>query len=226
VSLGAGSHQIIAVYQGSRKFAPSTSGPLNQLVQKASTTATLASSKNPMLLRHAVTYTVTVNGRYGGPVSGTVTFRDGGTTVATETLLDDQATYRTAYPLAGMHTITAIYSGDANNGGSGTASLIQAIKAATTTVVTTSGSPSLTGHAVTFTATVSSTYGPIPDGEPVAFYNNGNVSPMGTGTTVNSTASFTTNALAAGTHVIKATYAGDATFHSSSGKVTEVVENP
>jgi len=33
-------------------------------------------------------------------------------------------------------------------------------------------------------------------------------------------------ALAAGTHAIKATYAGDATFHSSSGKVMEVVENP
>jgi hypothetical protein len=40
-----------------------------------------------------------------------------------------------------------------------------------TTMLTTSGSPSFVGQPVTFTATVSSTHGSIPDGELVTFYD-------------------------------------------------------
>jgi Bacterial Ig-like domain (group 3)/FG-GAP-like repeat len=92
----------------------------------------------------------------------------------------------------------------------------------TKTVVTTSGSPSFVGQSVTFTATVKWTYGTVPDGELVTFYDG--TTAIGTGSTASGVATFTTSSLAAKTHYIKATYAGDAKFMPSSGTVKQVVE--
>jgi hypothetical protein len=47
---------------------------------------------------------------------------------------------------------------------------------------------------------------------------------MGTGVTVSGVATFTTSSLTARTHTIKATYAGDATFATSSANVKQVVD--
>jgi len=75
---------------------------------------------------------------------------------------------------------------------------------------------------VTFTATVTSTHGAIPDGELVTFYD-GKLA-IGTGTTAGGVATFTTSSLKAETHSIKATYAGDDTFEPSTGLVRQVVD--
>src|SRR6266849_1905223 len=93
---------------------------------------------------------------------------------------------------------------------------------ATRAVVTTSGSPSHVGQSVTFTAAVTSKFGPIPDGELVRFYVR--VTAIGTGATASAVATFATSSLSAKTHTIKAKYAGDAIFKPSSGSVTQVVE--
>lgn len=66
---------------------------------------------------------------------------------------------------------------------------------------------STVGEAVTFTATVTSVYGPIPDGESVSFQDGTTV--LGTGTTTGGVATFTTSSLAHGSHSVKAKYAGD-----------------
>jgi hypothetical protein len=92
----------------------------------------------------------------------------------------------------------------------------------TKTVVTTSGSPSFVGQAVTFTARVKWTFGIVPDGELVTFYDG--TTAIGTGSTASGVATFTTSSLTAKTHYIKATYAGDAKFMLSSGTVKQVVE--
>jgi hypothetical protein len=92
----------------------------------------------------------------------------------------------------------------------------------TKTVVTTSGAPSFVGQSVTFTATVKWTYGTVPDGELVTFYDG--TTAIGTGSTASGVATFTTSSLTAKTHYIKATYAGDAKFMPSSGTVKQVVE--
>jgi hypothetical protein len=89
------------------------------------------------------------------------------------------------------------------------------------TQVTSSGSPSLVNQAVTFTATVASGFGPIPDGELVTFYDG--PAAIGTGTTASGVATFTTSSLTAKTHTIKAIYPGDALFKPSTGLVTQVV---
>jgi hypothetical protein len=93
----------------------------------------------------------------------------------------------------------------------------------TKTLLTTSESPSIFGQAVTFTAAVTSTYGAIPDGKRVAFYDG--TTTLGLAALSGGAARFTTSLLSGKRHVIKATYVGDATFVPSSGAVTQVV-NP
>jgi hypothetical protein len=222
-SLVAGSHSITAAYQGGSGYAPSTSAPLTQVVNAATTTTSLASSQNPAVITEFVTYTATVASQHGGAATGTVVFQDGGTTVGTVTLAGNQAAYSTKYGTPGTHSITATYSGDANNTGSVSPALVEQINQgfASKTVLTTSGSPSFVGQAVTFTATVSSNHGAIPDGELVTFFDGATA--IGTGSTASGVATFTTSSLTAKTHTIKATYGGDATFRPSTGTVTQIV---
>jgi hypothetical protein len=152
---------------------------------------------------------------------GTVAFQDGGSTIATVTVAGNQAAYSTKYKVPGAHPITATYSGDLHNTGSASATLTENIQGTSKTVVTTSGSPSHVGRPVTFTATVTSKFGNIPDGEPVTFYDG--TTAIGTGATASSMAMFTTSSLTAKTHTIKATYAGDGAFLPSTGAVTQIV---
>jgi hypothetical protein len=90
--------------------------------------------------------------------------------------------------------------------------------AATKTRLKTSGSPSQQGQAVTFTATVASKYGSIPDGETVTFYDGNNL--MGTGQLTGGVATYTTSALSIGEHVIEAAYPGDNMYAASTKTVT------
>jgi len=109
-------------------------------------------------------------------------------------------------------------------GGSGSvAVLLNVFTTATTTKVASSLNPSTLGQGVTFTATVTWQYGTVPNGETVTFYDGS--TELGTGTTSSGAAQFTTSSLAAGPHSIKATYAGDAYFLTSTGTVLQVV-NP
>jgi hypothetical protein len=187
------------------------------------TTTTLVSSLNPASMRTPVTYTATVTSQDGGAVTGTVTFQDGVSTIATVPLANNKATYSTTYTRGGAHTITATYSGDLHHMGSTSVSLIEHIASvASKTVVTTSGSPSFVGQPVTFTATVTSTHGTIPDGELVTFYDGRTV--LGSVALAGGTATYTTSSLPAKTHFIKTTYAGDATFEPSAGLVKQVVD--
>src|SRR5208283_4452554 len=223
-TLAVGSHSITAAYQGVGAFLPSTSVPLNQVVNQLTTTTSLVSSLNPALVTDPVTYTATVASQYGGAVTGTVVFQDGGSTVATVTIAGNQAAYTTKYSKPGTHSITATYSGDTNNSGSVSATLTEQINKGFTskTVVTTSGSPSFVGQPVTFTATVTSTHGTIPDGDLVTFFDGKTA--IGTGATASGVATFVTSSLKAETHTIKAAYSGDDTFEPSSGLVKQVVD--
>jgi hypothetical protein len=196
---------------------------LNNTGPHSPTTTTLVSSRNPAPRLKAVTYTATVTSQDGGAVTGSVVFQDGGATIATVPLASNQAVYSTAYGKGGSHAITATYSGDLHNLGSVSATLVEYISSVSSkTVLTTSMSPSHVGHAVTFTATVTSKKGIPPDGELVTFYDG--TAALGSATLAGGMSAFTTSALSARTHTIKATYAGDATFMPSTGTVTQVVE--
>jgi hypothetical protein len=194
---------------------------LNSSGPRATTITTLTSSENPAGLLSRVTYTATVTGLPGQAVTGTMTFYDGSKVIGTVALSGGQAAYSTSYKVVGTHMITATYSGDTENYGSTSTAFTEHIEDSSKTAVTTSGSPSVVGQPVTFTATVTSLYGAIPNGETVTFYDDGPA--IGTGTTTGGVAAFTTSSLTAKTHAIKATYSGDATFVASSRTVSQVV---
>ena len=222
-SLAAGSHSITAAYQGLGAFESSTSVPLNQVVNPAVSITSLVSSANPARVRQRITYTATVTSQYGGAATGTVTFQDGGTAVARVSVTNNQAAYTTTYKSGGVHAITATYSGDANNVGSISAPLMEYVAVyASKTGLTTSGSPSQFGQPVTFTATVTSAHGAIPDGDLVTFYVGNTM--LGSVALASGVAAYTTSTLAAGQHTIKAVYQGDAMYEISSAKVTQIVD--
>jgi Bacterial Ig-like domain (group 3)/FG-GAP-like repeat len=220
-SLLPGSHWILAIYEGSSSFAPSASPGFDQVVKVAKTALALTSSKNPAGVNHWFTYTATVTSQYGGTATGTVTFADGGYTFAIVPVSGNHASHYTKYGSPGTYSITAKYSGDGNNASSVSRTLPEEIGDTTETAVSTSGSPSLAGQPVTFTAKVTSIYGPIPNGELVTFYHG--LVEIGTGNTNGGVATLTTSSLAAKSYTIHANYVGDGTFLASSGEVTQVV---
>lgn len=189
-----------------------------------STTTTLVSSANSVTLNQTVTYTATVVSTSGEPITGTVSFDDAWTSVATISLSAGQAAYTTSYSIVGTHPITAVYSGDANNAESSSNTLIEsAAKGLTKTTITSSPNPSSAGQSVTFTAAVTSTAGSLPNGEMVTFYNSSAV--LGTGSLSAGIATLTTSSLPLGTFTITATYRGDANFAASTSPTLLQVVN-
>ena len=177
----------------------------------------MTSSNNPSIIGTAVTFTASVTSPVTGTLTGTVTFQDGASALGTGTLSGGTATFTTSGLTAGTHSITAIYGGDANFAGSTSPVLTQTVnKAASSTSVASSNNPSISGTAVTFTATVTSSATGTPTGT-VTFQDG--ASALGTGTLSGGTATFTTSGLTAGTHSITAIYGGDANFAGSTSPV-------
>jgi hypothetical protein len=98
---------------------------------------------------------------------------------------------------------------------------ITSAPAATTTALTTSGSPAMFGTNVTFTATVTATPGAVSgfvifsDGATVLAQQTLNASGVAT---------FSTTTLAAGSHTITATFQATATYTSSTATLTQVID--
>jgi parallel beta-helix repeat protein len=127
-NLPVGTHQITAQVNASLDFLPSVSAnypevilPLAVAVQS---TVTLTSSLNPATYGQAVTFTAAIAATSVGgvmppvpaPPTGTVAFYDGAVLLGTSTLNTNtaSATFNTATLTVGGHSITAVYSGDAN----------------------------------------------------------------------------------------------------------------
>lgn len=95
------------------------------------------------------------------------------------------------------HTIYAFYKGDGNNTGGQSNFRTEYVGHAPTLLsLTTSGSPSNIGRSVTFTAKVTWTYGTVPDGEVITFFDGATA--IGTGNTLHGVAKFTTSSLTVG----------------------------
>jgi hypothetical protein len=199
-----------------------TSNPKAFTVMRAATSTTLAPSVNPMLFGQAVTFMATVKPVSSGTPTGLVTFKDGATTLGTKTLGSGKAAFTTSALAAGVHSIAAVYGGDANFTGSTSGVLTETVKkASTSTSISSSLNPAKYGSAVTFTGTVKSSTTGVPTGA-VTFKNGATT--LGTKTLGGGKAAFTTSALAVGAHSVTAGYGGDANFTgSTSGVLTETV---
>ncbi|MGA8416165.1 MAG: Ig-like domain-containing protein [Candidatus Dormiibacterota bacterium] len=225
-ALSVGSHIVTAVYGGNATYSTSTSAPLTQVVGTGSTTTVVAASVNPSVSGQTVTYTTTVSAvaPASGKRTGTVAFLDGGVVIAgcgaKAVTAAGTATCVIAYPGPGTHTITAIYSGDANFTGSTSTALSQTVNSGTTGVVlSSSANPSSTGANVTLTANVTATAPASGTRTGTVEFQVGGVDIAGCGAQVvpaSGKATCVTNTLTVGANTITAIYSGDANFAAST----------
>jgi hypothetical protein len=203
-------------------------------INRVASTAAVNSSLNPSIYGQPITFTATVarsGGGYGTP-TGSVTFKDGSTTLGMGTLaVVNGATVATllipaSNPLAvAGHSISAVYGGDGNFTGSTSSSLPQTVnQASTTTTLTAQPNPSLLNGAVTFTAAVA----PVTPGTGVpsgtVTFKDGTTTLVTGSLTSSGLATFTTSSLVIGSHTIAASYGGSASYKSSaSSPVTQAV---
>ena len=101
-----------------------------------------------------MTLSVKVAGTNGTP-TGTVTFKDGTTTLSTVTLASGAASYTTTALALGSHTLTVSYTGDSIYGAATSATQTLVVSLTTATVALTAPSTALVGASVTLSAAVS-----------------------------------------------------------------------
>src|SRR5207253_1318238 len=194
-------HSLTAVYGGDANDAVSTSPAVTQTVNPAATSTGLTSSPNPSTFGQSVALTATVS---PSAATGTVTFKDGSTSLGTGTLSNGTATLTLSTLATGPHSLTAVYGGDATDAASTSPALSHADNAALPSFPTRRSSDLSTfGQSVALTATVS----PSAATGTVTF-KDGSTS-LGTGTLSNGTATLTLSTLATGPHSLTAVYGGD-----------------
>jgi predicted small lipoprotein YifL len=221
----AGNHTLLASYPTQSVFLSSFATGTLTVSGGGSTTTTLQSSPNPSAFGQTVTFIATVT----SGATGTVTFKEGATTLGVGTLsggTPNTASVTTSTLTVGSHSITASYFGDANLPGSTSSPLTQNVSNnSSSTSLQQSSASSAYGASVTFTATVTSSGG-IPTGT-VTFMDGATTlgtGPLSGGTP--NTAIYTTSALGGGLHSITAIYNGSTSYASSqSSPVSHTITN-
>jgi sugar lactone lactonase YvrE len=185
--------------------------------QPVSTTVmTLTSSSFEPVVGRPLTFTAKVVPR---PAGGTVTFDTGsGEVCAGVPVINGKATCTVTYDSPTFTCPGAIYNGSAGFGMS-VGSTCLSVKYRTTTRVRSSANPATAGQAVTYTAIVR----PVPDGGTVWFTKNGTIIPGCEAVAVVDGKAGCTLSKVHVSHVITATYGGDASHWSSAGSITETV---
>lgn len=188
-------------------------------VTRNGTTTTLAPT-GPVVHGQPVSFGATVAGTSGtGTPTGTVQFTvDGADFGSPVALVGGVATTPPSTALStGSHTVGASYSGDSGFlASAATARTQQVDKAGTTTALDAAPTPTVSGQAVTFTATVDVVApGAGTPGGGVQFDVDGQ--PYGTAVPLSGgTATLTISNLSTGNHDVTATYNGDADFATST----------
>jgi hypothetical protein len=162
-----GPHTITAAYSGDTNYAVSTSANFSHTVNLAATTSTITqSSPSPSKFGQQVTFMVTVTPNQGTVLpTGTLTFKDGGTTLGPSSALVNvggtaTATFTTnAMQLSvGVHTITAVYAGDTNYDVSTSANFSQTVNpSATVNWQTKVGAVTITANGTHLVASAATT---------------------------------------------------------------------
>jgi beta-glucanase (GH16 family) len=194
-------------------------------VYEKSPTVTVTSSGNVSVFGQPVTFTATLT---PASATGTVQFQDGVANLGAPVAVSNGSATSSPFSLpVGVHSITAVYSGDSNFAGNSGSLPTQTVNQAhSSTTLSSSLNPSAFGQAVVFTAAVSVV-------APGAGTLTGNVQfkdgTTNLGTTVavsNGSATFSTSSLTVGAHSITAVYSGDGNFAGSTGSLPTQTVNP
>lgn len=224
-TLSVGSHSITAAFTGSGGWQNSGSAAVSQLIQDGTST-TLASSANPSAYSHPVTFTATVTQADSGAgvPQGTVTFSDGSTTLGSAAVdATGKATFTTSSLTFGNHSISASFSGSTGWLGSTSASLTQTINDGTTTSISSSRNPSVTGQSVTFSAVVAAADSGAGTPQGSVTFSDGSTTLATVAVDAAGHASYTTSSLAIGSHSITAAFNGTGGWGNSSASLTQTV---
>jgi sugar lactone lactonase YvrE len=215
-SLAVGAHSITAAYRGDATYNPSNSAALQETVTKTVTTTVLSASPSPSTAGQSVTLTAAVS---PSAATGTVQFYNGATSLGTASVTNGQAQWTTAALPAGTNSLTASYSGDANNAASTSAAISQTVnKIATGTTITTNPAFPTVGQTVNIVAAVS----PTTATGAVNFFSGSTL--LGTSNLSNGQATFPIQATTAGLTLVNlgAVYQGDSSYSGSSSPVISV----
>ncbi|MFC5863369.1 Ig-like domain repeat protein [Acidicapsa dinghuensis] len=231
----SGSHSIKATYvPGSdpNYNAAGPSSPVSQTVTTATPTISLAltsPASSSVTYGTSLTFTATVSGVSGAvQPTGSVTFKDGGTTLSCSGAGDNTLTQGSSNSTAtctistlagGSHSITADYvpGSDPNYVAAGPSNTVSETVTTTGPSITLArtGSSSVTyGTSLTFTATVTGTSGQtqptgtvtFQDGSTTLTCSGSNDNTLTQNGKTNSTATCSLNSLGVGSHSITATY--------------------
>jgi hypothetical protein len=110
-ALGVGSHSITARYSGDSNFATVTSTAQTVTINLITPVVALTATPSTAQAGTAISLSASVTGT-GGTPTGSVSFLDGTTTLATVKLASGVANYSATALGVGGHSITASYSGD------------------------------------------------------------------------------------------------------------------
>ena len=231
-----GSHSIGASYSGDANYTSATASPVTVSAGKGATVTTLSASPSILTAGSAETLTASIAAAVAtsgsSTFTGTVTFYDGSTALgAPATLANNQAVLAgVGLSTTASHSLTAVYSGDANWLSSTSAALVLSAAGAADTVSLTASSPvALAGAAVTFTATVSgsattSSGNPVGPTGTIAFEDGTTALGQTVLQTVQGqpTATLTTSSLSVGSHQITAHYSGDGNFKAEVSSAVNI----
>lgn len=254
-TLSVGSHSINATYNAGSDPTYTNLGPssnLTQVIDKATPTIALARTTGSASVGFGTTlvFTATVSGASGvTQPTGTVTFKDGSTTLSCSGASDNTLTQGTASSTAtctiatlavmsNSHSITATYapSGDPNYNAAGpTSAVSQTVTTATPMVslaLTTGNSTAAFGTSLTFTATVTGASGAtqptgsvtFKDGSTALTCSGSSDNTLTQNGTTNSAATCTVATLAGGSHSITASYPSGDTNYAAAGPSNTVSE--
>ena len=123
-----GTYSVQATFAGTAAFAPSASQTILLTVNPATPTVTLASSANPALVSNPVTFTATLSAWDLKLPLGGMIFFDGTTELGEVPTNSNLTSFTTTALTTGAHTITAEYTGDANDLAATSAALTETIE--------------------------------------------------------------------------------------------------
>ena len=224
-ALPKGTDQITATFAANVNYGTSTSSPAVQVVVSLASATLGLTGPTAVDAGNTEQYTETLTTTGVAP-TGTVKLLNGNTTIGSVTVTEDGSFSFPPTTLGiGTYTITAHYSGDPNNSSADSSPITLMVKQApSTTTLQANPNPVTVGALLTLSATVGSDSPNV--GGQVSFYNGATL--LGTAALgTNGSATYSTSTLSAGTHALKAVYAGE-TNHagSSSATLNETVVQP
>ncbi|MFN2975718.1 Ig-like domain repeat protein [Terriglobus aquaticus] len=227
-TLSVGTHTVVASYSGDSTYMPYQS-TATETITTASTTTLLSTSATPVYSGQSVTFTAVVNPTITTTLTGTVTFMDGATVLASSVPLNaqNQAAFTTTALSTGSHTIRAVYSGDVNNATSSSVPLSEQVDLiGTSTTLLSSANPLQAGAVLHLSAQVTIAAG-MPANGPIAgsvLFRDGTAVLSTVQVDGNGSATLDVSALSVGSHLLTATYSGSAQYAQSSGTLTQTVQ--